>query len=114
MIRVSVVVPTHERPELVACCLDHLIRQDLDTSEFEIIVVDDGSSHAASVANHAVTARAARGRPGLAVHYLHASERLGAAAARNHGWRTAHAPVIAFTDDDTEPAPDWLREGLAA
>lgn len=114
MIRVSVVVPTHERPELVACCLDYLVRQDLDTSEYEILVVDDGSSHAASVANHAVTARAARSRPGLAVHYLHASERLGPAAARNRGWRSAHAPVIAFTDDDTRPAVGWLREGLSA
>ncbi len=112
--RVSVVVPTHERPELLACCLDHLVRQDLGTSDFEIVVVDDGSSREASVANHAVTARASRRRPGLAVHYVHSSEHLGPAAARNRGWRCARTPVIAFTDDDTRPATGWLREGLAA
>jgi GT2 family glycosyltransferase len=112
--RVSVVVPTHERPQLLACCLDHLARQDLETSQFEIIVVDDGSSREASVANHAFASRAARGRPGLAIHYLHSSDNLGPAAARNRGWRCARASVIAFTDDDTRPTVGWLREGLAA
>jgi glycosyltransferase involved in cell wall biosynthesis len=112
--RVSVVVPTYERPQLLASCLEHLLRQDVDTSEFEILVVDDGSSRQASVANHAVTARAARLRPGLAIHYVYSSENLGPAAARNRGWRCARSPVIAFTDDDTRPAAGWLREGLAA
>ena len=112
--RVSVVLPTRERPELLARCLDHLLRQDLDTAQFEILVVDDGSSREASVANHAVTARAARRRPGLAVRYLNSPDSLGPAAARNRGWRCARAPVIAFTDDDTRPTSTWLREGLAA
>src|SRR5512132_3010091 len=112
--RACVVVPTCERPELLACCLGHLLRQDMETSEFEIVVVDDASSRAASVANHAVTARAARRRPGLAIHYLHSSEKLGPAAARNRGWRCARAPSIAFTNNDTRPTPGWLREGLAA
>jgi cellulose synthase/poly-beta-1,6-N-acetylglucosamine synthase-like glycosyltransferase len=40
--------------------------------------------------------------------------RRGPAAARNDGWREARAPIVAFTDDDTEPAPDWLENGLAA
>jgi GT2 family glycosyltransferase len=34
--------------------------------------------------------------------------------ARNCGWRAAQAPVVAFTDDDTQPAADWLQQGLAA
>ena len=41
-------------------------------------------------------------------------ERAGPATARNRGWRRALAPVVAFTDDDTEPDPDWLRRGLDA
>jgi glycosyltransferase involved in cell wall biosynthesis len=40
--------------------------------------------------------------------------REGPATARNRGWRQARAPIVAFTDDDTEPDPDWLRYGLAA
>lgn len=38
----------------------------------------------------------------------------GPAAKRNAAWRAARAPLIAFTDDDTRPAPDWLERLLAA
>jgi hypothetical protein len=38
----------------------------------------------------------------------------GPAAARNRGWQVAQAPLIAFTDDDTVPAANWLESGLAA
>ena len=33
---------------------------------------------------------------------------------RNRGWRRARAPIVAFTDDDTVPARDWLERGLEA
>jgi GT2 family glycosyltransferase len=36
----------------------------------------------------------------------------GPAAARNRGLRRARAPIIAFTDDDCVPRPDWLEKGL--
>jgi cellulose synthase/poly-beta-1,6-N-acetylglucosamine synthase-like glycosyltransferase len=42
------------------------------------------------------------------------ARREGPATARNRGWRQARAPIVAFTDDDTEPDADWLRLGLAA
>ena len=38
----------------------------------------------------------------------------GPASARNRGWRKARAPIVAFTDDDCVPAPDWLEGALAA
>jgi GT2 family glycosyltransferase len=38
----------------------------------------------------------------------------GPATARNQGWRRARAPIVAFTDDDCIPDPDWLRRGLDA
>ena len=41
--RVSVVIPTYKRPELLTRCLDALVRQTLPPSCYEIIVVDDGS-----------------------------------------------------------------------
>jgi GT2 family glycosyltransferase len=81
---VSVVVPTCGRPELLGRCLDALSRQTLDPRLFEIIVVDDSRT------------------------------RHGPAVARNRGWRRSRAPIIAFTDDDTEPRPDWLANGLNA
>ena len=38
---------------------------------------------------------------------------LGPAGGRNRGWRAARGAVIAFTDDDCCPAPDWLAAGVA-
>jgi GT2 family glycosyltransferase len=38
----------------------------------------------------------------------------GPAAARNLGWQTASAPLLAYTDDDVTPAPGWLEAGLSA
>ncbi len=83
-LRVSVVVPTCGRPELLARCLAALEKQTLPQQAYEVLVVDDGAL------------------------------RSGPAAARTRGWRRARAPVVAFTDDDTEPRPDWLEQGLRA
>ena len=38
----------------------------------------------------------------------------GPAAARNAGWRTTDAELIAFIDDDCVPEPEWLEAGVAA
>ncbi len=38
----------------------------------------------------------------------------GPAAARNLGWRSSAGELIAFTDDDCIPEPDWLANGVAA
>ncbi len=82
--RVSVVVPTCGRAELLERCVAALENQSLPRGEYEIIVVDDSAL------------------------------RSGPAAARNRGWRKARAPVIAFTDDDTVPDREWLKRALEA
>lgn len=81
---VTVVVPTCGRPELLARCLAALEAQTLARDAYEVLVVDDSAA------------------------------RSGPAAARNRGWRRARAAIVAFTDDDTEPRPDWLEQGLRA
>jgi len=81
---VSVVVPTCGRADLLARCLEALENQTLPRSRYEIIAADDSQV------------------------------RSGPAAARNRGWRRARAPIVAFTDDDTVPAHDWLERGLEA
>lgn len=106
--RASVVVPTRDRPELLARCLSALAAQDLPRREYEVIVADD----AADERTRRVVERF-RGEGGLQVEYVIPSGR-GPAAARNAGWRLARAPVVAFTDDDCMPSPGWLRAGLSA
>jgi glycosyltransferase involved in cell wall biosynthesis len=48
------------------------------------------------------------------VRYLAANGMRGPAAARNRGWRAAQGNIIAFTDDDCIPDPEWLRSGVHA
>ena len=51
---------------------------------------------------------------GPRLRYLRPLHGKGPAVARNMGWRAAEAPLVAFTDDDTVPAHDWLAAGRMA
>jgi len=107
--RLSIVVPTYRRPELLARCLAALVHQDLDPAAFEVVIADDaaGESTRATVEGVALFARPV-------VRYVPVTGSHGPAAARNAGWRAARGEVIAFTDDDTVPDPDWAAAGLGA
>jgi GT2 family glycosyltransferase len=111
-LRASVVVPTRARDELLDRCLRALLAQELDPAAYEIIVADDGVCDRTC----RLVARYARqaGATGPHLRYLAVTGAHGPAAARNRGWRAARAHIIAFTDDDCVPAPDWLCAGLAA
>jgi len=111
-IRVSVVVPTYRRPDLLRRCLAALVSQNCAPASYEIVVVDDGRCpHTAR--SVALFGREQAGGP--VIRYVRPDgARRGPAAARNCGWRAARGDIVAFTDDDTLPAHDWLREGLRA
>jgi len=106
---VSVVVPTRSRPERLARLLEGLRQQTLESQHFEVIVVADG---AGPETRQLLTHWTATHGPELRV--LSHSEPRGPAAARNTGWRAARAPLVAFTDDDCVPVPQWLEAGLEA
>jgi GT2 family glycosyltransferase len=107
----SVVVPTCGRVELLDRCLAALLRQTLAARCYEIIVVDDRPD--GRTGQLVSQWRASLPGPAPAITYLANTGPHGPAAARNLGWRSARATIIAFTDDDTVPGPDWLRHGLA-
>lgn len=111
-LKVSVVIATRQRPGLLRRCLHALAGQRMARGEFEIVVVDDGPCDDTAC----VVRDVASMLPPGCVRYLQAPRvhSRGPAAARNLGWQAARAPVIAFTDDDTVPEPDWLARGEEA
>ena len=94
--KISVVVPTYNRPEAIARCVRALQEQDVD--DLEIVVVDDGSPEP--------VASLPEGRHELR---LLRQDNAGPATARNTGVAAARGELICLTDDDCRPHPGWAR-----
>jgi GT2 family glycosyltransferase len=93
--RVSVVVCTHNGSRTIRDCLEGLLR--LEYSDFEVIVVDDGSTD---------------GTGTLVRHYpvrLIRTANRGLSHARNTGLAAATGEIVAYLDDDAAPDPHWLQ-----
>jgi GT2 family glycosyltransferase len=93
-------VPTFDRPEQLARCLDGLARLEPPPGGFEIVVVDDGGNRPAA------PVVAARSWP-VEVRLLRRPN-TGPAGARNDGAAAAAGSHLAFTDDDCVPDRRWL------
>ena len=109
---VSVVLPTGGRVDLLDRCLDAIMRQTLDGRRFEVIIVDDNPRH--NIRQLVAVWRASAGERGPELKYFPNNGPDTPAAVRNLGWRSARAPIVAFTEDDTVPSPSWLKHGLGA
>jgi GT2 family glycosyltransferase len=107
-VRISVVVPTYRRPEMLERCLAALAAQSFPGRAYEIVVADDGVE--TRVRETAARWNRATGAA-PAVRYVPVTETQGPAGARNRGWEAAQGEIIAFTDDDTVPEREWLAEG---
>lgn len=99
---VSVIVPALDAERSLGACLESLIGQTLPWSEFEVIVVDNGSTDGtrAVAERYPVTVL----DEALATSY----------SARNRGAAAAKAPVFAFLDADCRADRAWLENGLRA
>jgi glycosyltransferase involved in cell wall biosynthesis len=100
---VSVIIPTYNRAPLLPRALDSVLAQTY--ADFEVLVVDDGSSDATAE----VLARYSDDR----VRVLRHPVNRGVGAARNFGLREARGDFIAFLDSDDEWLPDKLALQLA-
>jgi glycosyltransferase involved in cell wall biosynthesis len=99
---VSVIIPTYNRKHLLALAIDSVLDQTF--SNFELLVIDDGSDDGTKelVASY-----------GSRIRYV-AQENLGVAAARNTGIRAAAHDLLAFLDSDDRFTPEKLAVQAAA
>lgn len=103
--RISVVVPTFERMDVLPEVLDALESQR-GAPPFEVVVIDDGSKD--DTPDYLAERRFA-----VPARVLYQENR-GPAAARNAGVRAAAGRLVAFLGDDTVPTPGWLAHHVEA
>jgi glycosyltransferase involved in cell wall biosynthesis len=97
----SVIVPARNAAATLGDCLAALRDQSADSSGYEVIVVDDGSTDD--------TAAVASRSGARLIQQSHG----GPASARNAGSRAAVGDILLFTDADCVPTRDWVREMAA-
>lgn len=98
---VTIVIPAHNEQATLRACLQTVLAQAQPPQDYEIIVVDDGSTDSLSTS------------PWNDRIHLISQERRGAAAARNAGLRQAKGEIVVFLDADCLPQPGWLTAMLA-
>tara|TARA_B100001123_G_scaffold348286_1_gene397622 strand:+ start:510 stop:1400 length:891 start_codon:yes stop_codon:yes gene_type:complete len=103
--RVSVIIPTHNRPHLTLRAIQSVQQQTL--RDLELIVVDDGSTDGTWQSLRTIQAQDGRIR-------LSQQTSQGANPARNRGVSHAKAPHTLFLDSDDELIPNALESLLTA
>ncbi|MFB6263242.1 MAG: glycosyltransferase family 2 protein [Bradymonadaceae bacterium] len=101
---VSVIIPVYDDYLSLLQCLDALAEQTYPDDRYEVVVVDNGTpdERRASVDElHECVRTTSESTP-------------GSYAARNRGIAESTGEVLAFTDADCRPSPDWLEAGVRA
>jgi len=98
----SVIIPTYNRPDRLSTCLQSLAKIDYPRDRFEVIVINDGSEM--PLENYVKSFQKS-----LNISLI-TQPNSGPAKARNHGAFLAKGKYLAFTDDDCQPARDWLKK----
>ncbi len=106
-LRISAIIITCNRRELLRRAITALAAQSLPPDQYELIVVDNGSTDGTREMVESEFGGVSN------LRYLVETEK-GSSQARNAGWHEANAEIIAFTDDDAVVASDWLEKILAA
>lgn len=103
--KLSILVPVYNVENYLSACLDSLI--DPTLADYEIIIVDDGSTDSSA----RIAADYAARYPGLI--RLISQENGGLGAARNTGIEAASGDYLLFVDSDDTLAPNALSEMMA-
>lgn len=102
--RFSIVIPTYNRSEKLGASLQALFDQQYDTSQYEILVIDDGSQDD----TQEVLQKLAKKSP-VPLKVFH-QPNSGQGVARNNGIEAALGEIVLFLGDDIIATPDLLKE----
>jgi glycosyltransferase involved in cell wall biosynthesis len=97
----TIVIPTHNRPQLVRRAVASALAQTV--ADVEVVVVDDGSAEPVELAD-----------PDPRLRLFRNQRPLGVSAARNVGLEHARGRWTTFLDDDDELLPDMVEASLEA
>jgi glycosyltransferase involved in cell wall biosynthesis len=102
---VSVIIATRNRAALLAATLAHLARQEVGTSSWEVVIVDNGSVDDTA----GVLRSAADSLPLISLN----EPAPGKNKAMNRALAAARGGLLLFSDDDVLAEPDWIAEMAA-
>ena len=105
-IAVSVIIPIYNGESDLPDLLRSLYAQTYDRNSVEYLIIDNGSQDETWSALQQAEIHAQTDRFPLRI--LQESKIQGSYAARNQGICAAIAEILAFTDADCRPEPDWL------
>jgi glycosyltransferase involved in cell wall biosynthesis len=108
MPKISVIVPTYNRSKTLLRTLEALAGQTLRDDEWEVIVVDDGSTDGTA----ALVVQWLDRCGSRNFRLLSTEVNRGKSAACNLGISTTASPYVLFLDDDCLPDSDWARHHL--
>jgi len=103
---ISVIVCTYNRAELLRELLPTLCEQTVAFTQYEVIVIDNGST------DHTKTVAAVFAARYPQVRYCY-EPRQGLSHARNRGWQEAKGDYVAYIDDDCKAPPEWIAVAQA-
>lgn len=98
-IDISVIVPLYNNEEHVEACIQGLLSQRYSEGACEFILIDNNSTDK--------SAEIVKRYPSVRLLF---QPKQGSYAARNLGMKEARGQIIAFTDSDCVPRPDWLQQ----
>ena len=107
MIRLSLVIPTHNRAAQLVAALESVVRQDLPPHVWECVVVNNNSTDDTVMRFEEF----AGAHPDIGLRLV-SEPGPGVSYARNRGLREAQAPLVAFIDDDERVNEGFLRAYL--
>ena len=99
----SVIIPAYQAAAVLPRCLNAVQQQTIDRAQYEIIVVDDGSTDQTAALAEQTLEKFPAARVIRAAHG-------GPALARNLGAQAAQGDLLLFTDADCEPVPGWIEQ----